>query len=46
MENVNECPKDIGLGNIFRIFLWKNDKVINFVEMLFIFFIKTMLKLS
>ena len=42
---INKCPKDIGLGNIFRHFLWEKKNVIIF----YIFHksdIKIFLKLS
>ena len=32
MENVNEYPKGISLGTIFKNILWKNDKIINYVD--------------
>lgn len=32
MKNVNECPKDINLEIIFKKNLWKNDKVIDYVD--------------
>jgi len=32
MENVNECPKGIGLGTIFKNILWENDKTIDYVN--------------
>ena len=36
--NVNECLKDISLGNIFKNILWKNDKIINYVD-IFLYFL-------
>ena len=36
MENVNRCLKGIGLGYIFRKFLWKKRKKLkNFVAFLY-----------
>ena len=32
MENVNECPKGISLGTIFKNILWENDKTINLFD--------------
>ena len=32
MRNVKESLKGIDLATIFRNILWKNDKVINFVD--------------
>ena len=34
-ENVNEYSKSIGLRNIFRNFLWENNKAINFLWQFF-----------
>ena len=39
-ENVNEYPKGIGLGIIFRIILWQNDEVINFSDSFLYFLLK------
>ena len=38
LENVNGCPKNIGLGVFFlKKKLWKNDKLINFFDGFYIF---------
>ena len=43
--NVNECLKDISLGNVFKNILW-NDKTINYIDIFFIFPTKIILKYS
>ena len=37
LENVNGCPKNIGLGAILKKKLWKNEKLINFFDGFYIF---------
>ena len=46
---INKCPKSVSLAIIFRNFLWKKKKVIDFFTNFYIFHksgIKTFLKLS
>ena len=37
-RNINECPKSISLGTIFRNILLENDKEINFFDSFFLYF--------
>ena len=46
MGKVNKCSKGIGLGNVFRNFLWEKKKTTYFFDSFFIFSMKVASEVS